>query len=73
MGLSSCRSWLSLICLRAIPQQALKYYKMADSLEPKGFYTAKTAVYALEGERSGKFPAGTYAAFLQIEFDRRSG
>lgn len=47
---------------------ALKYYKAADDLSPKGFFTAKTAVYTLEGEKAGKFPKGMYAAYLQIEW-----
>src|SRR5690349_245552 len=33
---------------------ALEYYHKVDALEPNGFFTAKTAIYALEGEKSGK-------------------
>jgi tetratricopeptide (TPR) repeat protein len=47
---------------------ALKFYKKTDDLEPKGFFTSKTALYSLEGEKSGKFPKGLYSAFMQIEF-----
>ncbi|SFD54243.1 Tetratricopeptide repeat-containing protein [Chitinophaga sp. CF118] len=47
---------------------ALKFYKKTDELAPKGFFTAKTALYSLEGEQSGKFPKGLYAAYMQIEW-----
>ncbi len=47
---------------------ALKFYKKTDELEPKGFFTAKTALYSLEGEKSGKFPKGLYVTYLQIEW-----
>ncbi|GAA5096196.1 hypothetical protein GCM10023210_29740 [Chryseobacterium ginsengisoli] len=47
---------------------ALKFYKKTDELEPKGFFTSKTALYTLEGEKSGKFPKGLYVAYMQIEW-----
>lgn len=47
---------------------ALKFYRKTDELEPKGFLTAKTALYSLEGEQSGKFPKGLYTAYMQIEW-----
>ena len=47
---------------------ALKFYKKTDELEPKGFFTAKTAIYSLEGEKIGKFPKGLYTAYMQIEW-----
>lgn len=47
---------------------ALKFYKKTDELEPKGFFTAKTALYSLEGEQSGKFPKGLYITYTQIEW-----
>ncbi len=47
---------------------ALKFYKRTDELEPKGFFTAKTALYSLEGEKEGKFPKGLYTAYMQIEW-----
>jgi tetratricopeptide (TPR) repeat protein len=50
--------------------EALKYYRIADKLAPKGYYTLKTAIYTLEGEKAGKFPKGTYGKYLNIE---RSG
>jgi tetratricopeptide (TPR) repeat protein len=49
-------------------EQALHYYRKTDELEPRGFFTAKTAIYALEGESAGKFPPGTYYTYLQIEW-----
>jgi tetratricopeptide (TPR) repeat protein len=49
-------------------ENALIFYKKTNELEPKGFFTAKTAVYALEGEKSGKFPTGLYGIYLQIEW-----
>lgn len=47
---------------------AFKYYQITDKLAPKGFFTTKTALYSLEGEKSGKFPKGMYAAYMQIEW-----
>jgi tetratricopeptide (TPR) repeat protein len=47
---------------------ALKFYKKTDELEPKGFFTVKTAIYSLEGEKIGKFPKGLYTAYMQIEW-----
>ncbi|WP_326984058.1 hypothetical protein VUJ46_05805 [Chryseobacterium sp. MYb264] len=49
-------------------ENALKFYKKTNELEPKGFFTAKTALYTLEGEQSGKFPKGLYMAYMQIEW-----
>lgn len=54
--------------LKGDSENALKYYKMTDELEPKGFFTAKTALYSLEGEKSGIFPKGVYLALMQIEW-----
>jgi len=54
--------------LKGDAENALKYYRKTDALEPKGFFTTKTAVYALEGEEHGKFPKGMYMAYLQIEW-----
>jgi tetratricopeptide (TPR) repeat protein len=47
---------------------ALKFYKKTDELEPKGFFTAKTALHSLEGEKLGKFPRGLYTMYMQIEW-----
>ncbi|KAA2220693.1 hypothetical protein [Chryseobacterium sediminis] len=47
---------------------ALKFYKKTDELEPKGFFTTKTAIYSLEGEKLGIFPKGLYLTYMQIEW-----
>lgn len=47
---------------------ALIYYKQTDDLAPKGFFTSKTAIYTLEGEKAGLFPAGFYLKYLSIEW-----
>lgn len=54
--------------LKGDADNALKFYKKADELEPEGFFSTKTAVYALEGEKTGKFPKGIYIAYMQIEW-----
>lgn len=47
---------------------ALTFYQKTDELEPKGFFTTKTALYTLEGEQTGKFPKGLYCYYLQLEW-----
>ena len=47
---------------------ALKYYRETDVLEPDGFFTTKTAIYTLEGEKEGLFPVGLYTFYMQIEW-----
>lgn len=54
--------------LKGDSAQALAYYKKTDELMPEGFFTAKTAIYALEGEAAGRFPKGVYMAYMQIEW-----
>lgn len=49
-------------------ENALKYYRLTDKLEPRGFFTCKTAIYALEGEIEGRFPEGLYVAYVKIEW-----
>jgi len=49
-------------------ENALNFYKKTDALEPQGFFTSKTAVYALEGEKTGLFPVGLYTIYMQIEW-----
>ena len=49
-------------------ENALKYYRETDALEPDGFFTTKTAVYTLEGEQAGLFPEGLYTFYMQIEW-----
>ncbi|MCS3801479.1 tetratricopeptide repeat protein [Niastella sp. OAS944] len=48
--------------------KALQFYQKTDSLQPKGFFTTKTALYSLQGEAAGKFPKGLYGYYLQIEW-----
>lgn len=48
--------------------RALDYYRTVDSLAPRGFFTTRTAVYALEGEATGRFPAGTYLKYISREW-----
>ena len=47
---------------------ALKYYEETDILEPKGFFTAKTAYWSLKKEAEGVFDPGLYLAFTQLEW-----
>lgn len=54
--------------LKGDNENALHFYRKTDELKPNGFFTAKTAIYSLEGEKSGKFPEGLYMAYLQIEW-----
>lgn len=49
-------------------EQALTYYRLTNRLEPRGFFTCKTAIYALEGETEGRFPKGQYLHYLGIEW-----
>jgi len=48
-------------------EEALAGYSQVDKLEPRGFFTTKTAIWTLERERSGQFGLGTYLAYLSIE------
>ncbi len=47
---------------------ALLKYREVDRLEPKGFFTAKTALWTLEREDKGVFPKGTYLAYVSLEW-----
>lgn len=47
---------------------ALKYYEQTNLMEPKGFFTAKTAEWSLRKEQEGVFPEGIYLAYIQIEW-----
>ena len=49
-------------------EQALAYYHLTNDLEPRGFFTCKTAIYALEGEVAKRFPVGQYLHYLSIEW-----
>ena len=47
---------------------ALLNYRETDRLEPKGFFTTKTALWTLEREDNGVFPKGTYLAYVSLEW-----
>jgi tetratricopeptide (TPR) repeat protein len=48
---------------------ALAAYEEVDRLAPRGFFTSKTAVWALQQEALGRFPRGTYREYLSIEWE----
>jgi tetratricopeptide (TPR) repeat protein len=47
---------------------ARKYYRKTVELAPRGFFTAITALDTLEREQKGDLPAGTYLAYLSLEW-----
>jgi tetratricopeptide (TPR) repeat protein len=47
---------------------AFSQYKEVDRLEPKGFFTTKTALWTLEREWSRVFPQGTYLTYASLEW-----
>jgi tetratricopeptide (TPR) repeat protein len=47
---------------------ARKYYRKTVELSPRGFFTAITALDALDHESKGDLPAGTYLAYLSLEW-----
>ncbi|WP_299213112.1 tetratricopeptide repeat protein [uncultured Aquimarina sp.] len=47
---------------------ALKYYRLTDSLAPKGFYTSKTALHTLEKEKKGDLKQGLYKMYISLEW-----
>ncbi|WP_061533019.1 tetratricopeptide repeat protein [Collimonas arenae] len=49
-------------------ENAYDAYKRVDNLAPRGFFTTKTAVHSLQGERNGKYPQGTYLFYLSLEW-----
>lgn len=53
--------------LQGHTQEALENYEAVDRLRPDGFFTAKTAIWALTRERSGRLPANVYAAYVLSE------
>ena len=46
---------------------ALDYYRQTVALAPRGFFTALTAVDALEREEADMLPVGTFFAYTQLE------
>ena len=49
-------------------EKAYEFYKKTDQLSPDGFFTTKTALWALDGEQDGDFAPGLYRAYLQSEW-----
>jgi hypothetical protein len=49
-------------------ENARKYYRKTIELAPRGFFTALTALDALDREAKGDLPAGTYLAYLSLEW-----
>lgn len=49
-------------------ENARKYYRKTVDLSPRGFFTAITAIDALDREKKGDLPAGTYLAYLSLEW-----
>jgi tetratricopeptide (TPR) repeat protein len=49
-------------------ENARKYYRKTVELAPRGFFTAITALYALDREEKGDLPGGTYLAYLSLEW-----
>ena len=49
-------------------ENARKYYRKTVELAPRGFFTALTALDALDREAKGDLPAGTYLAYLSLEW-----
>jgi tetratricopeptide (TPR) repeat protein len=52
---------------------ARKYYRKTVELAPRGFFTAITALDTLERERKGDLQAGTYLAYLSLEWTDDQG
>ena len=49
-------------------ENALKYYEQTNEIEPRGFFTAKTAYWSLKKEAEGVFPKGLYLGFISLEW-----
>jgi tetratricopeptide (TPR) repeat protein len=49
-------------------ENARKHYRKTVELAPRGFFTALTALDALDREAKGDLPAGTYLAYLSLEW-----
>jgi tetratricopeptide (TPR) repeat protein len=49
-------------------ENATEHYRKTIELAPRGFFTAITALDTLLREKKGALPAGTYLAFLSIEW-----
>jgi tetratricopeptide (TPR) repeat protein len=49
-------------------ESARKHYRKTVELAPRGFFTAITALDALDREAKGHLPAETYLAYLSVEW-----
>jgi Flp pilus assembly protein TadD len=49
-------------------ENARKHYRKTVELAPRGFFTALTALGTLDREAKGELPAGTYLAYLSLEW-----
>jgi tetratricopeptide (TPR) repeat protein len=49
-------------------ENARQYYRKTVDLSPRGFFTAITAIDTLDREKRGALPAGTYLAYLSLEW-----
>jgi len=49
-------------------ENARQYYRKTVDLSPRGFFTAITAIDTLDREKRGDLPAGTYVAYLSLEW-----
>ena len=47
---------------------ARQYYAKTVELSPRGYFTAITALDTLTREKNGKLPAGTYLAYVSLEW-----
>ena len=47
---------------------AYAYYQRVDAMEPRGYFTVKTAVDTLAKEAAGKLPQGLYLYFVGLEW-----
>ena len=47
---------------------ARKHYRKTVELSPRGFFTALTALDALDREAKGDLPSGTYLAYLSLDW-----
>ncbi|MEO0794276.1 MAG: hypothetical protein AAFX93_03885 [Verrucomicrobiota bacterium] len=49
--------------------RSLEKFRDVDNMEPEGFFTTKTAIWSLEKEVTGEFPAGLYLAYTMLEWE----
>ncbi|HEY1067352.1 MAG TPA: tetratricopeptide repeat protein, partial [Pirellulales bacterium] len=56
--------------LKGDTEKARKYYRKTIELAPRGFFTALTALDALDREARGDLPSGTYLTYLSLEWTK---